>query len=267
MARKRGGLAGFYDRNKGFLKKAVPVGLSFIPGVGIPLAAAAGAAMGADTEGKGYFSGFNVGGAVKGGIQGYGIGRGTQALAGGARSLLAPSGSNPSVLAKQIGMTPSAGGMPAGIGTPTMAAAPNIGGVSNLSSYVGATPSAMTGPASVTNVASGVANAARNVPSLMGAGKTALIDAGKTAAETADRMSFAKSLLAPQVLGSAIQGGLSMLPSAQSEALNAQTRLAQQQFDEEKRRTQMEEERKRKIAELLMPFMQKNFPQYLSGGR
>ena len=80
-------------------------------------------------------------------------------------------------------------------------------------------------------------------------------------------MGFGQALLQPQVLGSAIQGGLSMLPSAQSEALNAQTRLAQQQFDEEKRRTQMEEERKRRIAEMLMPFMQKNFPQYVSGGR
>ncbi len=88
MARKRGGIAGFYDRNKGFLKKAVPVGLSFIPGVGIPLAAAAGAAMGADTEGKGYFSGFNVGGAIKGGLEGAALGAGTQ----GARALLTGGG-------------------------------------------------------------------------------------------------------------------------------------------------------------------------------
>ena len=88
MAKKRGGVAGFYDRNKGFLKKAVPVGLSFIPGVGIPLAAAAGAAMGADTEGKGYFSGFNVGGAIKGGLEGYGLAKGTQSAVGNVRNLL-----------------------------------------------------------------------------------------------------------------------------------------------------------------------------------
>lgn len=76
---------------------------------------------------------------------------------------------------------------------------------------------------------------------------------------------FVQALLNPQVLGSAIQGGLAMLPDAKTAAMDAQTRLAQQQFEEEKRRTQMEEERRRRIAELLMPMAMQNFPQYFGG--
>lgn len=277
MARKRGGLAGFYDRNKGFLKKAVPVGLSFIPGVGIPLAAAAGAAMGADTEGKGYFSGFNVGGAVKGGLEGYGLGKGAQSIAGGVRNLLAPSGSNPSVLAKQIGMTPSA----------------------------------TTGPAPVANVASGVADAARNVPSLMGTGgpvtstdyigrsvnqflaqggSTAPSASGAFGRAAADRafgdlgMSLGDVANAGKNAGGGkIQGLLSgfrknkdliemagkgvqrFLPDPALDIKQQEMDLAQAKFDEEKRLTQMEQERRQRIAQLLMPYLQQNYGQYFGG--
>jgi hypothetical protein len=72
MARKRGGVAGIYDRNKKLIKTIAPIAAGFIPGVGPLVGAALGAAMGGDTEGKGYFSGFNAGGAVKGGLSGYG---------------------------------------------------------------------------------------------------------------------------------------------------------------------------------------------------
>ncbi len=46
MARKRGGLAGVYDRNKGIIKALAPMALGAIPGVGMPLAVLAGAALG-----------------------------------------------------------------------------------------------------------------------------------------------------------------------------------------------------------------------------
>jgi hypothetical protein len=72
MARKRGGLAGFYDRNKGVLQAAAP----FIAGaVGGPLAGAAvGAAMrGFDREGQSGI-GFDLGQGLQGGISGYGAG-------------------------------------------------------------------------------------------------------------------------------------------------------------------------------------------------
>jgi hypothetical protein len=84
MARKRGGLAGLYDRNKGVIKALAPMALGAIPGVGMPLAVLAGAALGGDTEGKGYFSGFNTGGALKGAAAGYGQG----ATGAGVKGLL-----------------------------------------------------------------------------------------------------------------------------------------------------------------------------------
>lgn len=92
MARKRGGLAGLWDRNKGAIKAIAPAALSFIPGIGVPLAAAAGAAMGGlDRPGRSGI-GLDVGGAIKGGLTGYGIGKGTQALAGGVKGLLTAGG-------------------------------------------------------------------------------------------------------------------------------------------------------------------------------
>jgi len=71
MARKRGGLAGLYDKTKPFLRVAAPIALGAIPGVGVPLAVAAGAAMGADKEGRKLLDWRNVGGAITGGLAGY----------------------------------------------------------------------------------------------------------------------------------------------------------------------------------------------------
>ena len=81
MARKRGGLAGFYDRNKGAIQAVAP----FVAGaVGGPLAGAAiGAAMkGLDREGKSGI-GFDFGQGIQGGISGYGAG----SLGAGAKNL------------------------------------------------------------------------------------------------------------------------------------------------------------------------------------
>lgn len=130
MARKRGGLAGFYDRNKGIIKKVAPAALSFIPGVGMPLAIAAGAAMGADREGSGYFKGFDVGGAVKGGLEGYALGKGAQMAKGmltGAKA--AGATASPGLRQNAIGATgdffPGAGGAAT---NPLGATAPSAGG-------------------------------------------------------------------------------------------------------------------------------------------
>ena len=72
MARKRGGIAGFYDRNKGVLQTAAPIAAGIFGG---PLAGAAvGAAMrGLDREGKSGI-GFDVGKGIMGGVSGYGGG-------------------------------------------------------------------------------------------------------------------------------------------------------------------------------------------------
>lgn len=116
MAKKRGGVAGFYDRNKGFLRAAVPAALSFVPGVGIPLAAAAGAAMrGMDRPGQRGI-GFNAFEGLKGGIQGAAMGAGAQ----GARALLTGGGPMAGMMGRgaalpqakmTVGMTPGMGGI------------------------------------------------------------------------------------------------------------------------------------------------------------
>lgn len=88
MARKRGGLAGLYDRNKGLIRTGATIGASLLGG---PLAGAAtGAAFrGLDREGKRGI-GFDVGQGALGGIEGYAMGKGTQNIQGlltGAKTL------------------------------------------------------------------------------------------------------------------------------------------------------------------------------------
>lgn len=131
MARKRGGLAGLYDRNKGVIQAAAP----FLAGaVGGPLAGAAiGAAMkGFDRPGKGGI-GFDLSEGLKGGISGYGAGSIAQSaknalqgrlaslFTGGARDL-APF--NP---ADKIGITPS---VVSGANAPLSVAPASTGGLS-----------------------------------------------------------------------------------------------------------------------------------------
>jgi hypothetical protein len=92
--RKRGGFAGVWDRNKKVIKPVVSGALGLIPGIGIPLAAGAGALMsGLDRPGKGGV-GFDVGrglqGAAEGAAAGY-AGKGAKSLftGTGARSVAA----------------------------------------------------------------------------------------------------------------------------------------------------------------------------------
>jgi hypothetical protein len=213
MARKRGGIAGFYDRNKGLIQKAVPAALSFIPGAGIPLAAGAGALMrGLDRPGKAGI-GFDPFAALKGGVEGAVVGAGTQ----GARALLTGGG-------------------------PLAGTVPKIGG------------GGAKGAAKLT---------ADGIPRM---------PLGLTGNEPAQSMKFTQALLQPQVLSGAVQGGLSMLPDAKSAAMEEQTKLGQgqldlqrAQFEEEKRRADMEQERKRRIAELLMPYIQQQYGSYFGG--
>ena len=92
MARKRGGLAGLWDRNKGAIKAIAPMALGAIPGIGIPLAAGARAAMeGLDRPGKGGI-GFDIGEGLKGAAMGAVQGYGGKQLAGGVKGLFSPSG-------------------------------------------------------------------------------------------------------------------------------------------------------------------------------
>lgn len=113
MARKRGGLAGFYDRNKGILQKLAPIAAGAIGG---PMAGAAvGAAMrGLDRPGKSGI-GFDIGEGVRGGVSGYMGGQMGQAARSGIQGLLTARKLDslaPVDMASKIGITPgtTAGG-------------------------------------------------------------------------------------------------------------------------------------------------------------
>lgn len=87
--RKRGGLAGIWDRNKNIITPVVSGALGLVnPALG----AAAGAAMrGLDRPGKGGI-GLDVGQAVRGGLEGYGAGAAASALKGGAQAAMGAKG-------------------------------------------------------------------------------------------------------------------------------------------------------------------------------
>ena len=138
MARQRGGIAGFYDRNKGVLQTLAPIAAGAIGG---PMAGAAvGAAMrGFDRPGKSGI-GFDIGQGAIGGVTGYGAGKMGQSLRGGLSSLFAPKTALPPVdMASKIGMTGPAA-MPS---LPPMDVASNIGmtgaaaGPSTSTDYIG----------------------------------------------------------------------------------------------------------------------------------
>jgi hypothetical protein len=272
MARKRGGVAGIYDRNKGLIKAVAPIAAGFIPGIGPAVGAALGAAMGADKEGKGYFKGFDAGGAVMGGLSGYGGAKLGQSARSGLGKLFtggvspvdrltgAPSmgaltqttGQTGAVQtlagAPQVGLT--AGG-PSSYGAmgsfqPTMA-----GGMSGAgSSAAAAAPSAASSGSVYGNIPAPQMRAMPNIPSpprdSLG---TLAKDAAKDAAKGAGK--FAKEN--KDLIAMAGRGVQAFLPDAAGDAayMNAETnrlRLEQEQSQEK-----TEQERRRRIAELLMP--------------
>ena len=312
MARKRGGLAGVYDRNKKYIKTLAPIAAGFIPGVGPLVGAALGAAMGGDTEGKGYFKGFDAGGAVKGGISGYGGAKLGQAAKGGLGKLFT-GGMSPvdkltgapklGVLTQTTGQTgavqglagaPSVGltaGAPSSYGAigsfqPTMAggaaagAAPtaaytgNIGGYGigmPIDSAAAVSPSGMgdlpgmdmskmirttpTGRAPLPNIAAPQMGAMPRIASQV---------ADKPMGDFAKASKFAKEN--KDLIAMAGQGIQAVLPNAAANAtadaayMNAET--ARMRLEDERNQMKMEEERRRRIAELLMPYFQQQFPNY-----
>jgi len=231
MARKRGGVAGFYDRKKGFIKALAPIALGAIPGIGMPLAVAAGAAMGADKEGKGYFKGFDAGGALKGGVAGYGQG----ATGAGIKGLLTG--------AAKSGMSATEGARQAlsDYNRPVSKIFSSGGGAT--------TPAAGGGGGGVPGDAYNYGNV---VPK-----QTGLSKAAKVATEYKDLIAAG---------GKGIQAFLpdeAANASADAAYMNAETnrmRLEQEQSQEK-----TEQERRRRIAELLMPMftqIQQSRPSY-----
>ena len=132
--RKRGGLAGILDRNKQIIKPVVSGALGLVPGIGMGLAAGAGALMsGLDREGKGGI-GFDAKQGVSGALQG--------AAAGGAarfgKGLLGRGAQ---------GAAPLADGMQASATQAARVADPVRGGMVSIGGGGGAAPSMGAGAA------------------------------------------------------------------------------------------------------------------------
>ena len=219
MAKKRGGVAGFYDKNKKYIKALAPIALGAIPGIGMPLAVAAGAAMGADKEGKGYFKNFDVGGALKGGVAGYGQG----ATGAGIKGLLTG--------AAKSGVSATEGARQA------------------LSDY--------NRPVSkIFSPGGGAAGSAGTTPP--NPDPTKLQRLGKAATEYKDLIAAG---------GKGLQTVFSNDDAGEAAYMNAETN--RMRLEEEKNQVKTEEERRRRIAELLMPMftqMQQSRQPYGYGG-
>lgn len=138
MAKKRGGLAGLYDRNKGVIQSAAPVLAGMVGG---PLAGAAvGAAMrGLDREGKSGI-GFDLGQGLQGGLSGYGsgaAGAGIKNMFTGQLAKRAALKGTQSALEATKGVADIAiPGMPAGMGAAASAAPSAAGGGFNAAQYI-----------------------------------------------------------------------------------------------------------------------------------
>jgi hypothetical protein len=123
MTRRRGGSAGFFDRNKSWLKPAATIGAGLLTG-GMGGAVVGGLMRGLDREGKGGI-GFDVGQGVRGAVQGYGLGKGAGMLKSGIMNRLGGQAASSAVGAA----TPAAAASPV-----TAAATAAPGGLSPVAS-------------------------------------------------------------------------------------------------------------------------------------
>lgn len=236
MARKRGGAAGLWDRNKGWLKSVVPAALGAIPGVGVPLAIGAGAAMrGLDRPGKRGI-GLDVGQAVRGGLEGYGMGKLGQGARVGIGKMLAPKA------ATKI--------------TPGLS---NAEVARQLNPMLSGAPRAATGTAGGSSLAQMVAPSAAAAAAPPAAAAQA--GGGNLLTKTLD---FATKYEKP--LGMLVEGVASEVPSAEVETARARNMLDERKFEEEMRRQRMLEQRQALLAELLMPILQRNMASRSAGG-
>lgn len=270
--RKRGGVAGTYDRNKALVQAAAPLLAGMlIPGIGSAAAGAitGGLARGLDRPGKGGI-GLDLGAAAKGAIAGAGMGQ----LGGAAKAKFGEFMAERA--AKKLAETAAGGAIPTGPITaqfraPTMPSAlPSAGGGGMALPAAGggaATPiggqvaGAMRAPAaggmpSFTPSAAGQA-ASRAIGGMGGAAGMAPVapsigaGVGQAAAGAARTggMATVKSLLTnPQVLAGAT-GAVADVMGQRSQQRIAEQQLAQQGEQFQQRFGMEEEEIKRRQAQ------------------
>lgn len=110
MAKKRGGLAGLYDRNKGLFRTAAILGGTALGG---PAGgAAAGAAFrGLDRPGKRGI-GFDVGQGIRGGLEGYAMGKTAQGVGSSLKNMFTAGGAPAASAAPAFDFSGTGIGMP-----------------------------------------------------------------------------------------------------------------------------------------------------------
>lgn len=248
MARKRGGLAGIYDRNKKLIKTVAPIAAGFIPGVGPLVGAALGAAMGGDKEGKGYFSGFDAGGAALGGLSGYGGAKLGQAAKGGLAKMFTASPVDKLTGAPKLGAftqtTSGAAPVMPGVGA-AAGAAPTAAYTGNVGGYGIGMPIGSAAPVP--------SSAMGDLPGQVTKPLSRLGKIGKAATDNKDLIAMA---------GKGIQA---LLPDAASDAAYMNAETNRMRLEQEQSQEKTEQERRRRMAELLMPMftqMQQSRPSY-----
>jgi hypothetical protein len=233
-------VAGIYDRNKKYIKTLAPIAAGFIPGVGPAIGAALGAAMGGDREGKGYFKEFDAQGAALGGLSGYGGAKLGQSARGGLGKLFTGSKA----------AAPGAEGLQRGTAMMNKGNA-MIDGVADLPDVTGIGSQYVTPmPAGMPPLMSPDMVPPSRIPREKGSGGFSISGLLKGARDNKDLIAMG---------GKGIQ---SMLPDAASDAAMMNAETNRMRLEEEQNQAKMEQERRKRIAELLMPFFQQQFPNY-----
>lgn len=241
MAKKRGGLAGLYDRNKGLFRTAAILGGTALGG---PAGGAlAGAAMrGLDRPGKRGI-GFDPFAALPGAVEGYAMGKTAQAVGGGLKNLFAAKSAPAAqaVMPELPGIGFGLGGQaPAADILPPLKTMPGI-----TSRAVGASYDPL-------------ADFASKGPSLMTAGNVPMKSPGLVrklltgARENWDVLSG---------IGEQVGGIMDYQQKAAIERLKAEQdaarlRLEEQRFQLGKQETEADRENRRRLTQLLMPMLQ-----------
>ena len=243
MAKKRGGLAGFYDRNKKIIK---PVAAGLAGLVGTPaLGAAVGAAFGGlDREGKRGI-GFDALGAAKGGLEGYAAGSAGQSLG--------------SMTGKALGKAPGFGKI-SGLEKAGNRLSGLFTGGGNAASKAQAVSAGAKSPVGALNAPTDFADNSdigRMKPDLMSAVPSRIKEEGgnriagmfKGASGFIDRNKTVSEL--------ALKGLLSQLPSEEA-AIGRGT------LDLNTRKLDIDEDRRRR--EYVMQYLRQQYPQYFQNG-
>lgn len=273
MARKRGGLAGLYDRNKGVIRMLAPAVVGAIPGLGPLAAAGLGAAMrGLDREGKSGI-GFDVKQGIRGGLEGYGMGKLGQGARTGIAKMFAPKMPTGALnmdvinadIARGLGETaaPSIAMPTGGISMPSITAP------AAASSFVEAPARSISASAPSGAARASAPSAARSITSApTPSGASGSIGAAQKAMEKAPgKITQGLDYLAKyeKPLAMLTKGVMSGIPSEEdalnSEATRQTMRLNQQRFDEEMRRQRLQEERMANMTQLLIPLLRQQMTQ------